>query len=169
MNAVVSLPKGYNELYAYDANGVLKGAAVTQKVNDKVLSFITVYGESTENLVFYVGDGINIKSTSKNFTFKGNDVLGTIKKPIIIEEIINDITLFPNPFDNEITIKVNASKDQVVSILLYSLTGQILLDKQLHVVSGENVLRIQPRVVTGVYSLVIEINGEKIVNKVIKK
>jgi hypothetical protein len=34
-----------------------------------------------------------------------------------------------NPFDNEDNIKVNAVKDQIVSIQLYSLTGQIVLDK----------------------------------------
>jgi hypothetical protein len=64
------------------------------------------------------GDGINKKRTSKSFSFKGNDVLGTIKKPIIIEDVI-DVTIYPNPFDNEITIKVNAVKDQIVSIQLF--------------------------------------------------
>jgi len=168
MNAVVSLPKGYNELYAYDANGVLKGATVNQYVNNEELSFITVYGEIPETLVFYIGDGISKKRTSKSFSFKGNDVLGTITKPIIIGEIINDVTIYPNPFNNEITIKVNAVKDQIVSIQLYSLTGQIVLDKKQNVVSGENVLKIQPRVASGAYLLQIEINGEKIVNKVMK-
>jgi hypothetical protein len=55
------------------------------------------------------------------------------------------MSLSTNPFDNEITIKVNAVKDQIVSILLYSLTGQKILDKRT-VVSGENLLKIQPRV-----------------------
>ena len=169
MNAVVSLPKGYNELYAYDVNGVLKGATVNQYVNNEALSFITVYGGIPETLVFYIGDGINKKRTSKSFSFKGNDVLGTIKKPIIIEDFTDDVTIYPNPFDNEITIKVNAVKDQIVSIQLYSVTGQIVLDKKQNVVSGENVLKIQPRVATGTYLLQIEINGEKIIKKVMKK
>jgi hypothetical protein len=168
MNAVVSLPQGYSELFAYDASGVLKGAALNQEVNGKALSFITVYGESSETLVFYIGDGTNEKRTSKNFSFKGNDILGTINKPIIIEEIINYVKIFPNPFDNEITLKVNADKDQIVSIQLYSLTGQMVFDKKQNVVSGENVLKIQPKVASGAYLLQIEINGEKTVNKVMK-
>jgi hypothetical protein len=81
----------------------------------------------------------------------------------------NNVTIYPNPFDNEITIKVNAVKDQVVSIQLYSLTGQMLLDEKQDVVSGENLLKIQPRVSTGSYLLQIEINGEKVINKVMKK
>jgi hypothetical protein len=67
-------------LYVYDANGVLKGATVNQYVNNEALSFITVYGEMPETLVFY----IEMESTRKEpqkFSFKGNDVLGTIKKP----------------------------------------------------------------------------------------
>jgi hypothetical protein len=39
-------------LYVYDANGVLKGATVNQYVNNEALSFITVYGEMPETLVF---------------------------------------------------------------------------------------------------------------------
>jgi hypothetical protein len=169
MNAVVSLPQGYDELFVYDAKGVLKGATVNQDINNKALSFITVYGEMPETLVFYIGDGINKKRTSKSFSFKGNDVLGTIAKPIIIGESIDNVTIYPNPFDNEITIKVNAVKDQVVSIQLYSLTGQMLLDEKQDVVSGENLLKIQPRVSTGSYLLQIKINGEKVINKVMKK
>lgn len=168
MNAVVSLPLGYSELFVYDGNGVLKGAALNQEVNGKALSFITVYGESSETLVFYIGNRINKKRTAKSFIFKGNDVLGTIKRPIIIEDVIADVTIYPNPFNNEITLKVNANKDQIVSIQLYSLTGQIVLDKKQNVVRGENVLKIQPKVASGAYLLQIEINGENIVNKVMK-
>ena len=91
-----------------------------------------------------------------------------IRDRIIIEDFTDDVTIYPNPFDNEITIKVNVVKDQIVSIQLYSLTGQIVLDKKQNVVSGENVLKIQPRVPSGAYLLQIEINGEKIIKKVIK-
>ncbi|MFT5297960.1 MAG: hypothetical protein ACI9YH_004002 [Colwellia sp.] len=168
MNAVVSLPQGYDELFVYDAKGVLKGTAENQDVNNKALSFITVYGDISEELVFYIGDGINKKRTSKNFSFKGNDVLGTIAKPIIIEDSTDNVTIYPNPFDNEITIKVNAVSDQIVSIQLYSLTGQIVLDEKQDVISGENVLKILPRVASGAYLLQIEINGEKVINKVMK-
>jgi hypothetical protein len=48
-------------LYVYDANGVLKGATVNQYVNNEALSFITVYGEMPETLVFY----IEMESTRK--------------------------------------------------------------------------------------------------------
>lgn len=168
MNAVVLLPKGYDKLYVYDKNGVLKGASFNQDVSGKALSFITIYGESLEKLAFYIGDGNTSKKTSTNFDFKGNDVLGTITNPIILSEILGDIVIHPNPFDNEINIKITAVKDQVVSIKLYSLLGQILLVKKQNVLSGENDIKILPIVESGTYFLQIEINGEKIINKVIK-
>jgi hypothetical protein len=168
MNAVVLLPKGYTELFVYDSKGVLKGTSKNQEINNSELNFITVYGETTETLVFYIGDGINKKKTSRNFSFKSNDVLGTIAKPIIIEDIKDDISFYPNPFDNEMTVKISTVKDQIVSIQLFSLTGQLVLDKKQNVVSGENVLKIQPRVASGTYLLQIEMDGKTVINKVIK-
>lgn len=168
MNAVVLLPAGYSELFVYDAQGVLKGSATSQSVNDSKLSFITVYGDATEELVFYIGNGISTKKTSKKFTFKGNDVLGTISKPILLGEMIEGVSIYPSPFDNEITIKAYAVQDQNISITLYSLAGKVVLDVKQNVVKGENLLKIQPTVSTGVYVLQININGEIITHKVMK-
>ncbi|MGA9639149.1 LamG-like jellyroll fold domain-containing protein [Flavobacterium sp.] len=168
MNAVVLLPTGYNELFVYDAKGILKGAAVNQSVNNSNLSFITVYGDTTEELAFYIGNGISNKKTSKKFVFKGNDVLGTISKPIVLEEMTAAVSIYPSPFDNEITIKANALQDQIISIRLYSLSGKSLLNINQNVVSGENVLKIQPIVPSGAYLLQIDINGETITHKVMK-
>ncbi|OUD36219.1 LamG-like jellyroll fold domain-containing protein [Flavobacterium sp. FPG59] len=168
MNAVVLLPAGYNELFVYDAQGVLKGSATNQSVNDSKLSFITVYGDTTEELAFYIGNGVSTKKTSKKFTFKGNDVLGTISKPIMLEEMTEGVSVYPSPFDNEITIRANAVQDQNISITLYSLSGKVVLDVKQNVVKGENVLKIQPTVASGVYVLQININGGIITHKVMK-
>jgi hypothetical protein len=168
MNAVVLLPKGYKELFVYDSNGVLKGKTLNQVINNTELSFITVYGSTTETLDFYIGDGINKKKTATNFSFKSNDVLGTIAKPILLEEISDGVTIYPNPFDNEITLKVNAIQDQVVTVELYSITSQLLFTKKVPVSSGGNNFKIEPNVVPGTYLLQIEMNGKKVINKVIK-
>jgi hypothetical protein len=169
MNAVVLLPAGYDELYAYDSKGFLKGATSSTYVNNQKLSFITIYGDAAEELVFYIGNGISSKKTSKKFVFKGNDVLGTIAKPILLEEMVDAASIYPNPFDNEIMVKANAVKDQTVSIRLYSFSGTLILDVKQNVVQGENLLKIYPNVATGVYVLQITINGETITHKVMKK
>ena len=169
MNAVVLMPNGYNQLFVYDAEGVLKGSSLSQEVNNTTLSFMTIYGDASEKLVFYVGDGLSMKKTSKDITFTSNAVLGTISKPIILDQVLEDVSIFPNPFENELRIKLVAAKDQVVSMQLYSLTGQLLVEKNDPVLKGENILKIAPKVVTGTYLLQIEINGQKLIYKVVKK
>jgi hypothetical protein len=57
--------------------GFLKEATVNQYVNNEALSFINVYGEIPETLVFYIG--MDNKKTSKVLVSKQLSVL-TIKK-----------------------------------------------------------------------------------------
>lgn len=168
MNAAVLLPKGYNELFVYDTKGVIKGVSKNQIVNDKELSFITIFGELPETLVFSVRNSITETTTSKSFTFQANGVLGTVAKPIILEEIVDAISIYSNPFKNDLTIKVNAEKGQKVTLHLYSLTSQLLFTKKTEVQTGVNVITISPNVATGVYLLQIEMNGKSIMTKVIK-
>jgi len=168
MNAVVLLPKGYNELFVYDSKGVLKGSSKNQVLNNTELNFITVYGSSPETLDFYVGDGISMKKTDTNFSFKSNEVLGTISKPLILSDFIDNISIYPNPFDNEITIKVNAVEDQTVTLQLFSITSQLLFTQKVAVTTGENKIKIQPVVVSGTYLLQVEMDGKTVINKVIK-
>ena len=168
MNAIVLLPTGYNELFAYDASGILKGEAKTQFVNGKELSFITVYGNKPETLSFYIGDGITKKKTSKIFNFAGDNVLGTFAEPVIIDEAAGGIKLYPNPFDNEITVELNAAEKQQVVLQFVSLTGQVLSAEKRALNAGMNLVKINPNVASGVYLLKIEINGQTEIYKVIK-
>ena len=100
LGAHVLLPEGFKELFVYDTNGVLKGKATNQVVNDKELSFITIYGDTPETLVFYIGDGRSKKETTKTFSFKNNNILGTIAKPVILEIFSDNVSVFPNPFED---------------------------------------------------------------------
>ncbi|QCT55793.1 hypothetical protein [Staphylococcus aureus] len=119
MNAVVLLPKGFDELFVYDAKGVLKGVTRNQIVEGKELSFITVFGEDAEELSFTLGDGFTKKGTSKSFVFKGNEVLGTIANPIILEEVSkSENSIYPNPFKTTLNIELNAVKKQEVNVQL---------------------------------------------------
>ncbi|PXY46028.1 laminin G [Flavobacterium hydrophilum] len=168
MNAIVLLPEGYKELYAYDANGILKGEAKTQWINGKELSFITVYGDKPETLSFYIGDGITKKKTSKTFSFAGENVLGTFAQPVIIDEAAAGIKVYPNPFDNEITVELYAAEKQQVVLQLVTLTGQLLSAEKRTLTAGTNLLKINPIVASGVYLLKVEINGHTEIYKVIK-
>lgn len=170
MNAVVLLPKGFDELFVYDSRGVLKGVTKNQVVDGRELSFITIFGEDTEELSFALGDGFTKKSTTKSFVFKGNDVLGTIANPIILEDILkSENSIYPNPFETTLNIELNAGKKQEVNVQLYSVAGQLVFSQKMIVESGRNVVSISPNIPQGIYIVEAGIDGKLVKTKVIKK
>ncbi|OOV19038.1 LamG-like jellyroll fold domain-containing protein [Flavobacterium sp. LM4] len=169
MNAVVLLPKGFDELFAYDSKGVLKGIARNQMIDGKELSFITIFGDDTEELSFTVGDGFTKKGTSKSFTFKGNEVLGTITNPVILEEVSKtENSIYPNPFATILNIELNADKKQQVNIQLYSVSGQLVFSQKAVIESGNNVISISPNIAEGIYITEVEVDEKLLRSKVVK-
>jgi hypothetical protein len=169
MNAVVLLPKGFDELFVYDAKGVLKGVTRNQVVEGKELSFITVFGEDAEELSFTLGDGFTKKGTSKSFVFKGNEVFGTIANPIILEEVSKrENSIYPNPFKTTLNITLNAAIKQEVKVQLYSVHGQLVFSQKMVIESGNNVISISPNIPQGVYIVEAGVDGKQVKSKVIK-
>ncbi|WP_111706330.1 LamG-like jellyroll fold domain-containing protein [Lutibacter citreus] len=169
MNAVVQLPEGFNELFIYDSEGNLKGKSINQIVNDKELNFITIYGEINEPLVFSIGDGRTKKATTKTISFKSNSVLGTVKNPIVLEMFSDQVDVFPNPFENDLTIKINALEAQDVLIQLFSISSQLVYSQEKQVETGTNWLKISPKVASGIYLLQVKVGENILVSKVVKK
>ena len=173
MSAVVSLPKGYNELFVYDDRGVLKGVA--SRKSDAELTYITIYGESNQNLYFHVGQGSNQKKSSTIFSFISNGVLGTISKPVVLAfagqntDRAENVRSYPNPFDTELTIELRANESQTATIKIYSIAGQLVFDKNVTVQKGLNRVKISPNISNAVYWLQTEMNGQIKVTKVIKQ
>jgi hypothetical protein len=173
MSAVVSLPKGYNELFVYDDRGVLKGVA--SRKSDAELTYITIYGESNQNLYFHVGQGSNQKKSSTIFSFTSNGVLGTISKPVVLTfaeqntDRAENVRIYPNPFDTELTIELRANESQTATIKIYSIAGQLVFDKNVTVQKGLNRVKISPNISNGVYWLQTEMNGQIKVTKVMKQ
>ncbi|BAO74694.1 LamG-like jellyroll fold domain-containing protein [Winogradskyella sp. PG-2] len=169
MNAVVLMPSGYDNLFVYDTDSVLKGKGTSQVVGNKSLTFITIYGELPEELVFHIGNASEIKPTTKVFSFKGNDVLGTIADPVILEdEAVYGIKVFPNPFGNHLNIKINSTQSQMVSIQLHNMLGQLVFRDEISVDEGENDLRIVPNLPLGTYFLNVNVNNNSSIFRVIK-
>jgi hypothetical protein len=166
MNAIVQMPKGFNELMVYDTKGALKGIA--SRKGDQDLAFVTIYGEGPETLVFHIGSGNSHKKTNSTINFKNNDVLGTIAKPIIITELSSDISIYPTPFDSELTLELRADRAQQAVISLYSNTSHLVFNKEVRVENGVNTIKILPNIMDGVYILQIKLNGQIVVSKIVK-
>jgi hypothetical protein len=171
MNAIVSLPEGYSKLYAYDNEGVLKGSAKGQLIDGEMLSFITLYGDNTENLTFHIGNDSKEIKTSKVIDFVGNKVLGTVSDPVILElGELDAVHVFPNPFSDTLTVSVTVSSDQKVELNLYSILNQKVITKKFNAKQGKNVFDLKTsRIPSGVYLLKISKNENSIAYKVIKK
>ena len=110
-----------------------------------------------------------LKKQPKTFSFKNNNVLGTIAKPVVLEILSDNVSVFPNPFENNLTVKVDVIESQVVTIQLYNLTSQLLYSKKFEVKIGSNLLEISPKVATGTYLLQVKMTEGSVISKVVKK
>ena len=77
--------------------------------------------------------------------------------------------LYPNPFANDFTIELNAEKSQNASIRIYTVSGQLVFEKQQPVESGLNKIKILPNLPDGTYLLKVLMNGQTLLNKVFKQ
>ena len=169
MNAVVQLPEGFDEVLIYDTKGVLRGVSKTQIVQDKELSFITIYGDVEDDLVFYVNNNQAKKITTNTISFKSNNVLGTVKDPIVLELFSDELAVFPNPFLNDLTISVNALTSQKALIQLFNVSGQLVFSQEKQMLLGINRINISPKVALGTYLLHVNMKEKKMIIKIIKK
>ena len=176
MNAIVELPDSYNKLYIYDNTGTLKGYGENQKIGKRELTFVTIYGEKTENLNYYVGyDESDLTKATNLLNFKSNKILGKVNDPVVLkleqDTITNtdDFILYPNPFDERLVIKMTSEVSQSTNIELYSIAGKLVFNKQVTLKIGGNSIQINPNIPPGTYFLRTSNNTTTKVRKVIKK
>lgn len=168
MNAVVKLPEGFNELFFYNDADELRGNCKTISVAGQELAFITIYGEKSENLTAFIGSNNRNQQTTKTFKFASDMLLGTITEPIVIELAKQELSIYPNPFHDELKVVLDSKEKDETKIIIYSITGQTLFDKNFDLNAGKNVLMIQPNVPTGTYMMSVKVDGKVMLNKIIK-
>ncbi|MCF8275016.1 MAG: T9SS type A sorting domain-containing protein [Flavobacteriaceae bacterium] len=168
MNAIVLLPDGYNELLVYDLEHTLKGKSKKAVYGNKELSFITVYGEGNEELEFYVKNDSEIKPTSKKINFSKDAILGTFDNPIDLRENNTDMGLYPNPFSDAFSFSIKANKSQTAVVKIYSVTGQLVYNKNFKVSEGLNTISVQPEISSGIYLMHFITDEDFVINKIIK-
>jgi hypothetical protein len=169
MNAVVKLPEGYDELHLYNDAGELRGNTKTIKVNGQDLAFITIYGDQPEKLTAYIGTNNATIATTKIFTFSSDAIMGSIAKPILIELPKQEISIFPNPFHEELKVNIKSEEKAQVKISIYNLVSSLkYYENTFNVNVGVNLLRLIPNVPTGTYVIKIQIGDKVVLNKIIK-
>ena len=79
-----------------------------------------------------------------------------------------NVSIFPNPFEDNLTVKVDVLESDTVTIQLYNLTSQLLFSKEFEVTAGTNLLKISPKVATGIYLLQVKIKETLFPNRSMK-
>lgn len=167
MNAIVKLPSGFDEVQVFDEQDVLKGIA--KKGGENEFAFVTIFGDKSQNLHFFVNDGIRLKRTNFNTNFINNELLGTLKEPIVLNFADDQIVkTFPNPFTDAFTLEINSNKAQKAIVSIYSLTSQLLFNKEIELFNGTNSRKIDFEALDGVYLLKLQMDDQTYLKTIIK-
>jgi hypothetical protein len=136
------------------------GALVIQAHNNYDDSGKLVYNPS-----LYMLDNRQISNSGKVLGLKGNLGNGS--------SIYQVVSVYPNPFDQEIKIALNSSVDDELELSLFSVSGK-LMDRQVKdVVKGKNLVNLRPsaRLSAGVYMLSIrsKMSSDRVTVKLIRR
>jgi hypothetical protein len=169
MNAVVKLPEGFNELYFYNDAGELRGNTKTINIDGKDLAFITIYGDKPENLTAFIGANNNKQATTKTFNFSTDAIWGSIARPVVIELPKNEISIYPNPFREELKVAINSKEKGDAKVVIYNMaTSQTFYNNIFKVNVGANVYKLTPILPAGAYIINVQFGEHILFNKIIK-
>ena len=126
---------GYEIERSYDAKnytniGFVKGAGTSNKLNN--YSFI----DANTN-------GFDVYYRLKQIDFDGNFSYSNIVKISNIDNGTFDIVnVQPNPFDNELNIRINAISDKNIQVLIYDSKGALISERNVNAILGLNTINI---------------------------
>lgn len=86
------------------------------------------------------------------------------------QNILSEVLSYPNPMQGELNLKIKSSKEINVTIYLLDMNGKIILDKNINLLSSENLINLNvSSLSSGIYNC--QIIGEKIniSQKIIKR
>lgn len=124
-----------------------------------------VYESNLDNLLLNSTYYIRAYATNALGTSYGEEVVLNTISTNIESTINNQISIFPNPFRDKITISYEHS---IIKIKIYSLLGVQVLDKNIN--SLKNITLSTSRIPMGAYLIVlIDENNNQVAKKIIKK
>ncbi|MCL2039486.1 MAG: T9SS type A sorting domain-containing protein [Bacteroidetes bacterium] len=138
-----------------------------KELNLKAASSDTVYSFAywSDEFGNVLETSLEISVTIKNnITLIANFVLG------ILEDDIYDISIVPNPAENDFNIIFNSPDEQRISVYLLDISGATVLDIFEGIASqGEQIYHIDKELSSGTYFIKFIINGKSALRKVIVK
>lgn len=161
----------YDEVLVIDDQGVVRGAGRITIESGRRMSYLTVYGNATlqDRMNVYLSGGGSRWLTDTSLPFAADQVLGTHARPIQLSALEGVTRVFPNPFETAIEVLVQARDDQRTELVLTDAVGRTVHRQSNDLVSGSNLIRIEPGITPGLYLLTLWVDDRTVVIKVIKK
>ena len=164
----------YTKVLVYDEHDILRGGSSIEIINNKKISFISVFSNSNDNLKFKLSDGITETNIIKGFIFENNKVFGNLNEPVELnlrslstnEISLNKTIIYPNPFSKTITIDSSNEDEEIVKIEIYNVIGSLVFLKKTNknktIINANNLAK-------GIYLLKLSTDSGKFVMKKIFK
>ncbi len=145
--------------------------------------FLTIYGNTEGELLsfkFFDVSENKVFDLQDKTAFRINYIWGNVDNPqplyISIPTSTDDISadnvdvsIYPNPFTNNFTLKINASNAETVRIEYKDVHGKVLDDKSVRLKSGSNLIdwSVKPNIPGGVYFITIGGSRDSVVHKIL--
>lgn len=177
MSVVAEIIDGdaFTNVLVYDAKGILRGESPIVNLDDKMMSFISVFSDTNDVLKFMISDGKTEVDMSLDFVFENNKIFGDMQNPVVLNAknlstdnlFFNNVVLYPNPFSNSITIDSSNQIEKVLKIEVYSSIG-VLVKKVVAV--NEKTIIDTSNLSIGFYMIkVTTVSGKSTIKKMAKK
>ena len=165
-----NLPVDY-DLYLYNKNFVLIGSSTNTGTSNDVV----VYNSRTRNATLY------IKIVGKNGVYSGSQCYSLLAQTAAgarfvnravaergneIAETSHDQLLYPNPASNVIYLHFTSAMEGIVDVQIMNNVGQLKKQYPVHVVNGNNEVRIPViDIIPGMYILKLSTGESRIMRK----
>ena len=173
--AEVIASEKYSKVVVYDLEGNIRGESPIINLNNKSISFISVFSNVNDVLKFKLSDGINEVNITNNFVFENNKVYGDLKTPVILslkslstdDLFLNNTVVYPNPFSESITISAIEQTEKLTKIEIYSTIGALLI--KVRVKKNKTIINTASYA-KGIYLIKLTSEtGNMIIKKMVKK
>lgn len=133
-------------------------------------------GNSASDISYDFSDPISVSSGIIYYRLKSLDIDGKASYSKIVSLKLNGgfvkrFTTYPNPFTSNLKVELNADQSEVVNLRISNATGQVVLNKNISVQKGSNVIVLSSEIANlkpGIHIVEISSASGKFSEKVIK-
>ncbi len=141
--------------------GFVKGAVNSNTISNYNLVDANAFVNNASNVIYY-----RLKQLDLDGQFTYSKVVSVNND----SKTENVFEVFPNPFNTEFNIVVNATEAGNAAVETIDLQGKVLVSKSFNTVNGLNTLNMNdlPNLNAGIYVVKVTVNGQTFVHKLVK-